>query len=95
MSTRPARPGRLIIGVDGGGTKTSAVLAELDSDGQPRILARGHSGPSNMRLAGQRRALASLGEALAPAREILARLASAYDICVFGTAFYASNEIAL
>jgi N-acetylglucosamine kinase-like BadF-type ATPase len=86
MNAHPARAGRLIIGVDGGGTKTSAVLAELDSDGQPRILARGHSGPSNMRLAGQRRALASLGEALAPAREILAERGGPADIAVLALA---------
>jgi N-acetylglucosamine kinase-like BadF-type ATPase len=85
--TRLADPaGRLLIGVDGGGTKTSAVLAELDADGQPNILARGRSGPSNMRLAGRRQALASLDEALAPAREVLAERGRPADIAVLALA---------
>ena len=86
MSGRPIPAGRLVIGVDGGGTKTRAVLAELDGAGAPRILARGQSGPSNMRLAGRRQALASLDEALAPARELLAERGSPADIAVLALA---------
>jgi N-acetylglucosamine kinase-like BadF-type ATPase len=58
---------RLILGVDGGGTKTEAMLAELGPDGQPHIIGHGESGASNMRLAGRRQALASLDEAVAAA----------------------------
>ena len=86
MSENANPAGRLVIGVDGGGTKTSAVLAELDASGEPRILARGHSGPSNMRLAGRRQALASLDEALAPARQILAERDAPADIAVLALA---------
>jgi len=78
--------GRLVIGVDGGGTKTSAVLAELDAAGEPVILARGESGPSNMRLAGRRQALASLDEATAPARAVLESREAAADIAVLALA---------
>jgi N-acetylglucosamine kinase-like BadF-type ATPase len=86
MSETPDSTSRLVIGVDGGGTKTSAMLAELDADGQPRILARGRSGPSNMRLAGRRQALASLDEALAPAREVLEERGGPADIAVLALA---------
>ena len=58
---------RWIIGVDGGGTKTEAVLAAMDSDGQVTMVGHGISGPSNMRLAGRKQALASLDEAIAAA----------------------------
>jgi len=78
--------GRLLIGVDGGGTKTRAVLAELDAGGGETILARGDSGPSNMRLAGRRQALASLDEALAPARAVLAERGRPADIAVLALA---------
>ena len=58
---------RLIVGVDGGGTKTEAVLAVLDSSGQATIVGQGESGPSNMRLAGREQALSSLEEAVSEA----------------------------
>lgn len=58
---------RLIIGVDGGGTKTEAVLAALDEQGQAHIIGQGESGPSNMRLAGHEQALTSLDEAVSAA----------------------------
>ncbi len=35
-----------VIGVDGGGTSTTAIIARV-TDGEPNVLARGHSGPSN------------------------------------------------
>jgi N-acetylglucosamine kinase-like BadF-type ATPase len=54
----------LLLGVDGGGSKTTAVLATLDPDGVIRELGRGRSGPSNIRLAGSELALRSLGESI-------------------------------
>jgi N-acetylglucosamine kinase-like BadF-type ATPase len=47
---------RLILGFDGGGTKTECVLA----DEAGNILARGRSGPSNPARVGTERALANL-----------------------------------
>lgn len=38
----------LVIGVDGGGTKTEAALARMDSGGHPQILARCTAGPGNL-----------------------------------------------
>jgi N-acetylglucosamine kinase-like BadF-type ATPase len=45
-------PDPLVIGVDGGGTKTAAWLAPLADDGSGRILGRGMTGPGNPRAAG-------------------------------------------
>ena len=39
----------LLLGVDGGGTKTTAALAIRHPDGAPRTIGRGVSGPSNPR----------------------------------------------
>jgi N-acetylglucosamine kinase-like BadF-type ATPase len=76
----------LIIGVDGGGTKTDAVLAAATADGRFEILGRGRSGASNMRLAGRSEALSSLGEAIGEAaRGVLGEGRSA-DIAVLGLA---------
>lgn len=55
---------RLVIGVDGGGTKTEAVLASVAPDGSVTVLGTGYGGPSNMRLAGKRQALESLDSAV-------------------------------
>jgi len=42
----------LVIGVDGGGTKTVAWLAPLDDSNNTVVLGRGHAGPGNPRAAG-------------------------------------------
>jgi len=58
-----ARP-RLLLGVDGGGSKTAAIVATLDKAGQMTIRGRGLAGPSNLRLAGKEQSLASLNQAV-------------------------------
>ena len=55
----PASDASYFLGFDGGGTKTSCVLADL----QGSVLARGSAGPSNPLRAGFSRAWFSLGEA--------------------------------
>ena len=55
---------RLILGVDGGGSKTAALLASLDEAGQLTIIGRGSGGPSNLRLAGKKQSLQSLDQAV-------------------------------
>ena len=55
---------QLILGVDGGGSKTAALLASLDDNGQLTILGRGIGGPSNLRLAGKEQSLQSLDKAV-------------------------------
>lgn len=39
---------RYVLGVDGGGSKTMALVAALDESGQMVILGRGRGGPSNL-----------------------------------------------
>lgn len=55
---------QLILGVDGGGSKTAALLASLDENGQLTILGRGIGGPSNLRLTGKEQSLQSLDKAV-------------------------------
>jgi len=58
-----AKP-RLFLGVDGGGSKTVALLASLDEAGEIHILGEGKGGPSNLRLAGKEQSLQSLEMAI-------------------------------
>lgn len=60
-------PWPLLLGVDGGGTKTLAVVATADRKGAVRELGRGSSGPSNMRLGGSAPALTCLGQSISAA----------------------------
>jgi N-acetylglucosamine kinase-like BadF-type ATPase len=53
-----------MLAVDGGGTKTLALVASLSEDGHMDIIGRGHGGPSNLRLAGKEQSLASLDQAI-------------------------------
>ena len=55
---------RILLGVDGGGSKTAAAVASLDNSGQLTILGRGLAGPSNLRLAGREQSIASLNQAV-------------------------------
>lgn len=64
----------LVLGIDGGGTRTNAILARLtwlqDESGTQTLtehLGRGHAGPSNPRAVGSDAACASLDEAIAAA----------------------------
>jgi N-acetylglucosamine kinase-like BadF-type ATPase len=57
----------LVIGVDGGGTKTVAWLAPLVDDEVDRVLGRGLAGPGNPQAAGFAAAQANLEEAIARA----------------------------
>ncbi len=59
----PEEP-RLLLGVDGGGSKTAALVASLDDSGQLHILGRGLGGSSNLRLASKQQSLASLNQAV-------------------------------
>jgi N-acetylglucosamine kinase-like BadF-type ATPase len=54
----------LVLGVDGGGTKTVAWLAPLDDAGGDVVLGRGHAGPGNPRAAGFDAALANIDAAI-------------------------------
>jgi N-acetylmuramic acid 6-phosphate etherase len=57
----------LVLGIDGGGTHTVALLAAVEKDGRPCVIGRGESGPSNLHGVGPERAIAALDEAVARA----------------------------
>src|SRR5439155_1441889 len=52
----------LVVGIDGGGTRTVALLAR-----EGVVIGRGEAGPSNLRAVGEARALMALDEAVARA----------------------------
>ena len=54
----------LILGVDGGGTKTVAWLAQVDARGKQQILGRGRTGSSNLKAVGPEIALTNLNSAV-------------------------------
>ena len=53
---------RILLGIDGGGSKTDALIASLDDVGQIHILGWGLGGPSNLRLAGEQQSFANLNK---------------------------------
>lgn len=62
MATDP-----LILGIDGGGSKTAAWLATTATDGPPAVLGRGVSGASNIQSVGFATTLENLDHAIAAA----------------------------
>ena len=58
MSTFIPQDDRLILGIDGGGTKTVAFLAKMNSP--EVIMGQGSAGPSNQRAVGPRIAMNNL-----------------------------------
>jgi N-acetylglucosamine kinase-like BadF-type ATPase len=59
--TSSSSSSRLVLGVDGGGTKTEAWLAAVDDSGAIDVLGRGKAGSSNPRAMGLDTALENLG----------------------------------
>lgn len=57
----------VILGIDGGGTKTAAWLAIVGSTDPPQVIGRGSAGPSNPLAAGLPTALDNLAAAVAAA----------------------------
>ncbi|MCA9062645.1 MAG: hypothetical protein KDA96_06285 [Planctomycetaceae bacterium] len=55
---------KYVIGVDGGGTSTVALVARLRNLLPPEIVGRGRGGPANLRAAGETAALANVGDAI-------------------------------
>jgi N-acetylglucosamine kinase-like BadF-type ATPase len=55
----------LLLGIDGGGSHTVALLAAADGDNRWTILGRGEAGPSNLQAVGSAAALAALDKAVA------------------------------
>ncbi len=55
---------RLIIGIDGGGTKTVALLGQVNDANEVIILGEGFAGPSNQRAVGPVMAMSNLDKAV-------------------------------
>src|SRR5687768_9453320 len=61
----PKSPNDLVLGVDGGGTKTAAWLAIADADpGDDKPIGRGIAGPGNPRAVGFETALSNINAAI-------------------------------
>ncbi len=71
-----------IVGIDGGGTKTEAVIADLDGN----ILGIGKAGTSNYHIIGLRRAIASIMEAIEFAEENAGLNIQRYKVACLGLA---------
>lgn len=76
--------GDVILGVDGGGTKTTACLAEIGPDHSVTILAHGHAGSSNIKAVGADTALTNLRAAIDAAWQQAQREPHAVARAVFG-----------
>jgi N-acetylglucosamine kinase-like BadF-type ATPase len=57
----------LLLGIDGGGTKTTALLAVYQPAAAPRAIGRGVSGPSNARSSGWETAKQNIAQAISAA----------------------------
>jgi N-acetylglucosamine kinase-like BadF-type ATPase len=84
----PARPpdgpaARLVLGLDAGGTKTVALLAEAESGA---VLGRGVGGPGNIRAVGAERVTESLTAAIAGAFAAAGREPGAVAAAAIGAA---------
>ena len=64
MNSETESADRLVLGIDGGGTKTVAWLARADVWGEPGVVGRGFAGPSNQRAVGPVAAMSNLDAAV-------------------------------
>ena len=75
----------LIIGVDGGGTKTAVQIASVAQDGSIEVLGEGYGGPSNVRAVGAEHAKTNLDVAI-DAAQAAAATATTADYAVLALA---------
>jgi N-acetylglucosamine kinase-like BadF-type ATPase len=75
---------RFVLGVDGGGTKTEACLAQIGSDRKEQILGRGFAGSSNVKAVGTETALANLKQAIDHAWTNTKQSPEPVSVAVFG-----------
>ena len=64
ITTMSERKTKTVIGVDGGGTSTTAIVARLVDGGEPEYLARGNSGPANPKVVGWEMAMSAIRQAI-------------------------------
>ncbi len=77
---------RLILGIDGGGSKTAVRIAEVAHDGELRVLGEGFGGPSNVRAVGRAHAEINLNVAVDAAHEAAATAGEKIHFAVLGLA---------
>ena len=77
---------QLVLGIDGGGSKTVAWLANLSAEGEPSVVGRGTAGPSNPQATGFDQALENLDRAIADAFDQGAIAAGPVAAAVLGLA---------
>lgn len=77
---------RLILGIDGGGSKTAVRMASVDDAGHVQVLGEGHAGPSNVRAVGRAHAEVNLNVAVDAALAAAATGAETPDYAVLGLA---------
>jgi N-acetylmuramic acid 6-phosphate etherase len=83
-NARMAESRKLVLGIDGGGTKTVAHLAEVDTVGEVFTIGRGQSGSSNIKAVGVEHALANLSKAIEQTGLKLAHSTPAVSVAVLG-----------
>ena len=77
---------QLILGVDGGGSKTAARIASVEADGSITSLGGGYGGPSNVRAVGSAHALINLDVAVDAAHEAAGTAEEKIDVAVLAVA---------
>lgn len=77
---------RLILGIDGGGSKTAVRIAAVESDGELRVLGEGYGGPSNVRAVGRAHAEINLNVAVDAAHRMAGTAEETIDYAVLGLA---------
>jgi N-acetylglucosamine kinase-like BadF-type ATPase len=76
----------LIIGIDGGGTKTAVRIASVGQDGAIEVLGEGYGGPSNVRTVGAAHAKTNLDVAIDAAHSAADTAAVTIDYAVLALA---------
>lgn len=92
-TTQPEGRSRLLLAVDGGGSKTLALIASLDENGEIDVIGRGLGGPSNLRLSGKEQSLASLDQAIDEAMVDSGRQGQQLDCAVLALAGSTSPDV--
>lgn len=87
------KPSPLIVGVDGGGTKTAARVAAVRTDGVIDVLGEGYGGPSNVRAVGSVHAKTNLDVAINAAHEAAGTRNSDIDCAVLALAGSALPDV--
>ena len=83
----------LILGVDGGGSKTAARIAAVASDGGIQVLGQGQGGPSNARAVGQAHAEINLNVAVDAAHRMAGTAKDEIEYAVLGLAGSSSLDV--